>query len=109
MVKVVKLSNKDHWGLSVLASGLYKIMKYLNIFSETAGSIFHKIHMGPSVERILTICSNGSAPLNKMAAMPISGITRKSFFLSTKRTLRLNLGSIRDSRSTKFVKMITPE
>ena len=26
-----------------------------------------------SVERVLTICSNGSAPLNKMAAMLIYG------------------------------------
>ena len=29
--------------------------------------------MGTSVERILTICLNGSFPLNKMAAMPIYG------------------------------------
>ena len=27
--------------------------------------------MGPSVERILTICSNSSTPLNQMAAMPM--------------------------------------
>ena len=27
--------------------------------------------MGPSVEGILTICSNNSASLNKMAALPI--------------------------------------
>ena len=27
--------------------------------------------MGPSVERVLTVCSNGSTPLNKMAAVPI--------------------------------------
>ena len=26
--------------------------------------------MGPSVKRVLPICSNGSAPLNKMATMP---------------------------------------
>ena len=57
-------------------------MKSLNIFfSETAGPIFPKIHMGPSVERILTICSNGSAPLNKVAAMSIYGITRKKLLL----------------------------
>ena len=29
--------------------------------------------MGPSVEGILTVCSNGSTPLNKMASMPIYG------------------------------------
>ena len=29
--------------------------------------------MGPSVKGILTICSNGSAPFNRMAAMPIYG------------------------------------
>ena len=40
--------------------------------------------MGPSVERMLTICSNGSAPLNKMAAMPIYGKTlKKSLFFRT--------------------------
>ena len=33
--------------------------------------------MGPSVERMLTICSDGSAPLNKMAAMPIYDRTLK--------------------------------
>ena len=42
--------------------------------------------MGPSVERMLTICSNGSAPLNKM---PIYGQT--IFFSRTKKALRLNL------------------
>ena len=34
--------------------------------------------MGPSVERMLTICSNSSAPLNKMAAMPIYDTTLKT-------------------------------
>ena len=41
------------------------------VFSETAWAIFTIFHKGPSVERVLTICSDGSAPLNKMAAMPI--------------------------------------
>ena len=36
--------------------------------------------MGFSVERMLTICSNGSAPLNKMAALPIYGKTFKKSF-----------------------------
>ena len=42
--------------------------------------------MGPSVEEVLSICSNGSAPLNKMAAMPIYGKTKKTlkvFFSQT--------------------------
>ena len=34
-----------------------------------------RFHMGPSVKGFLTVCSNGSAPLNKMAAMPIYGKT----------------------------------
>ena len=31
--------------------------------------------MGSSVKRVLTLCSNGSTPLNKMAAMPIYGLS----------------------------------
>ena len=47
-------------------------MKFLNVFfSETARAIFTIYHMGPSGERVLMICSNGSEPLNKMAAMLI--------------------------------------
>ena len=42
-------------------------------FSETACAIFIRFHMGPSVERILTIYLNGSAPLNKIDAIPIYG------------------------------------
>ena len=64
------------WGLSVLASGLYtciKIVKFLNVFiSETAWAIFSRFHIGP-VEKLLIICSNDSAPLNKVAPMPIYG------------------------------------
>ena len=48
--------------------------------------------MGPSVEGMFTLCSNGSASLNKMAAMPIYGKTLKVFFSSTMKALRLNLG-----------------
>ena len=51
-----------------------KITESLNVFfSETAWPIFTRFHMRASVERMLTICSNGSAPLNKMGAMPIYG------------------------------------
>ena len=52
---------------------MYKIMKILNVFSETAWANFTRIHIGPSVERILTICSKDCAPLNKMAAMSLYG------------------------------------
>ena len=41
--------------------------------------------MRPSVERVLTIWSNGSAPLNKMAAMPVY------FFSRSKKKLGLVL------------------
>ena len=37
-----------------------------------------------SVEKMLTICSNGSVPLNKMAAMPIYGKTLKNLLAITK-------------------------
>ena len=52
--------------------------------------------MEPSVEpSVLIICPNDSAPLNKMAAMPIHGKTLKDlkiFFAGTKKALRLNHG-----------------
>ena len=50
--------------------------------------------MGPSVEGMLMLCSNGSASLDKMAAIYIHVYdkTLKNFFSSTKKALRLNLG-----------------
>ena len=36
-----------------------------------------------SVERVLTICSNGCAPLYKMAAMPIYGKILNTLLLQT--------------------------
>ena len=60
---------------------MYKIMKPLNVFSGTASTVFTRFHLRPSVEKMLTICSNGSAPLNKMAAMPIYDKTLKNLFL----------------------------
>ena len=68
---------------------MYKIVKSLNI-SETASTVFTRFHIGPSIERMLTVCSNGSAPLNKMAAMPIYGKHLKISFSRTKKALRLN-------------------
>ena len=51
--------------------------------------------MGPSVEGVLTIHSNGSALLNKMAAMPIYGKkylkVLRIFFSRTNEALKLNL------------------
>ena len=53
---------------------MYKIVLFLNTFSSEIGwAIFARFHMGPSVQRVLTICLIGSAPLNKMAAMPFYG------------------------------------
>ena len=51
---------------------MYKIVKPLNVFSE----LLNKFHqMGSSVERMLTIWSNDSVPLNKMAVNPMYGKT----------------------------------
>ena len=51
--------------------------------------------------------SNGSAPLNKIAAMPIYRKHFKVFFSRTKKALRLILVySIGDSKSSEFVQMI---
>ena len=56
----------------------------------------------PSVKRILIIYSNGSAPWNKMAAMPICGKKKKKkkkkkktlkiFLLQNQESFELNLG-----------------
>ena len=40
--------------------------------------VFTRFHMGPFVEVIVTICSNGFAQLNNMVAMPIYGKTLKN-------------------------------
>ena len=61
--------------------------------------------MGPSVEGVLSLCSNRSASLNKMATMPTYG---KKHLKSSSPNQRKLQGCIlvygtRDSRSTKFV------
>ena len=48
--------------------------------------------MGPSVERKLTVCSNGSMPLNKMATMHYMIKCLKIFFPRVKKVFKLNLG-----------------
>ena len=66
--------------------------------------------MGPSVEGILTICSNGSIPLSNMAAMPIYGKKHfKNVLLQNQEnfeaeSLYIALGM----QSTKFVQMMIP-
>ena len=89
MIKIVKLcSYCQH-----LDAICHCPWQSLNVFfSETARTVFTRFHIGPSVERMLTICSNGSAPLNKMAVMPMYGKILKISFSSTKKPLRLNLG-----------------
>ena len=66
---------------------MYKIVQFLNAFSETAGAIFTRFHMGSSVERVLTICLNGSASLNEM---PCQYMVKALKNLQTKKALRLN-------------------
>ena len=85
---------------------MYKIMLSLNgFFSETACPIFTRFHMGPSVEEVLTICSKGSAPLIKIATMPVYGKTH--FFSSIKNGFRLNIGIKQwASMSAEFVQMM---
>ena len=46
--------------------------------------------MWPSVAGMLKICTNGSAPLKKMADTPIYG--KIKIFFGTKKALRLNVG-----------------
>ena len=62
--------------------------------------------MGPSVNRMLTIYSNSSAPLNKMTAMPIYDKRFKN--LLSEKALKLNLVIQHCvSKYTKFVQMMT--
>ena len=64
------------WGLCALVPGLKTCIKLCNFEMSSSLkplAIFTRFNMGPSVERILTISSYGSTPLNKMAAMPICG------------------------------------
>ena len=71
LIKVVKYfsysQNFVPCSLSVLALGLYtciRLCNFLNVFfSKTAWGIFTRFHMGPSVERLFTIFSNGQGLL----------------------------------------------
>ena len=61
---------------------MYEIMKSLRVFiSETAWHIFTRFHMGRSVEEMLKICSNGSAPFNKLLPCPYVIKTLRSILL----------------------------
>ena len=56
--------------------------------------MFSRFHMKPSVERVLTFSSNGSAQLKRMAAIPIYDKKKKTlkfFFSRTKKALKQNL------------------
>ena len=84
---------------------MYKIVKSLNIFSETTSTVFTRFLMGPSVERMLTICSNISVPLQKMTAMPIYGKTLKNLLLQNYERSEAESGCT--ASGTKFIeKMI---
>ena len=84
MIRLLKLFSYNQF----LSSGGYLplplgyIHVFLNVFFfKTTQAIFTRFHMEPCVERVLTICSNDFAPLNKMAAMPIYGKTLKNLLL----------------------------
>ena len=81
---------------------MYESVWSLNVLSEIARPFLTRFHM---VERVLTICSNGSASMNKMTAMSIYDITHLNIFSRTEKALRLNQG-IEDSRSIEFVEMM---
>ena len=53
----------------------------------------------------MAICSNGSAPLNKMVSMPMYAKTLEKLF-SRKLWGSILVYSIRDSKATKFVEMM---
>ena len=60
--------------LSALSSGLYTCIKWCNFGISSLKPLEQfspDFTWGPCVERVLPIFSNGYAPLNKMAAMPI--------------------------------------
>ena len=79
MIKLVKLLSycQNFWGYLPLPLGYIhvKIVKSLKVlFSDTAWTVFtrfHIVYIWPSIERVLTVCSNISMPFNKTAAMPI--------------------------------------
>ena len=104
MIKEVKLfSYCQKFGVicpSSWAIYMYKIVKFFDVFfSETSWTFFIRFHMWPSVERMLTVWSNGFTPLNKMAVMPSSPELRKLWGW----ILEYSIG---DSKSTKFVQMM---
>ena len=84
-------------GLSAIAPGLHTYMKSCNLrMSSTLKQLdqfFARSHIETSVKGVLSIYSNGSASLNKMAVIPRYGQKLlKVFFSRTKKASRLNLG-----------------
>ena len=50
--------------------------------------MFIRVHIGLSVEGVIIICSNGSAPLNKMSIMSIYGKTLKNLLLQNQESFK---------------------
>ena len=70
---------------------MYIICRTLNVFSsKTTRPVFTRYHTGPSFEGVLSIFSNRSASLNKMAAMPIYNEKHLKIFSLIKKASRLN-------------------
>ena len=88
-------SNFEPWGYLSLHLGYIHvlILVILNVFfSESAWPNFTRFHNLPSVERVLSIYSNGYESLNKMAAMTMYAKNHlKIFSCRTKNVSRLNL------------------
>ena len=82
----------------------------LNVFySETVWPVFTRFHIGPSVKRVLSVCSYGSASFNKMSAMFIYGKNTEKPPEPRKLQGWILVYSIWDSRSTKFVEVMILE
>ena len=80
---VVTVMAKQCWSQTVLESGSWGH----SVLQTPA--LVTKFTMRPSVEGLLIICSNGSAPLNKMAAMPIYSKNTSKYYPESE---KLNLG-----------------
>ena len=89
MIKIVIiLVTIKFWPLGIIcpcpwAIYMYKIVCLYNIMSSSLKPLeqFLPDYMGRYVERVLTICSNYSAPLKKMAVMQIYGKILKNLLL----------------------------
>ena len=95
------------WGLSALAHRLYACIELCNfkcVLIWNCWASFTRFHLGPSVDRLLLICSNDFAPLNKMAAC--SYMVKLAKIFSSRKENGIFVYSIAVSSSTKFVQLI---